>query len=126
MRVAVQNRRREATKVAIDQAALEWRAPVTTTSVVHQLSASDAVLTAGAFDRILKRLRAASDDGHDGDHAAKVLATSANDPPVDILAEARRILKRARDTDECQRHDATKWRALYAAPESGRDNTTDD
>ena len=105
----------------MDQAALGWRALATTTSGVPQSLAHGATPTTGAFDRILTRIPAASSDGHDGDHAAKFLSASADDPPVNVIAEAKRIMKRAREADDSQRHDATKWRALAAAPGASGD-----
>ena len=111
----MQNRMREATKAAVDQAALEWRAPAATKTVGMHSPANEATPAGGAVHLILKRLRAASGDGHDGDYDAKSFATADDDPSVDVVAEAKRTMKRARESDDCQRHDATKWRTLAAA-----------
>ena len=46
--------------------------------------------------RILKRVRATSADSHEGDHASMFIAAANNDPPVDVVAEAKMIMKRAR------------------------------
>jgi len=101
-RVAVQKRRREAEAEAIHQAAIQWRAPPPTTST----DAPKGVCTAGVvFQRILKRVRAAS-------------CTNACAPavaPVDVFAEARSIMKKAR-ASSVDMKSATK--TMQAASES--------
>ena len=76
-----------------------------------------------AFDRILKRLRAESDGQDDGqdevDHSAKFLATIA--PPVDVIAEARSSLKRAREA-EPQCGTFAKLRATERHPDDSSDS----
>ena len=56
-------------------------------------------------------------ENDDGDHASKFLATSNGAPcssaaPVDIAAEAKRIIKRVRKEAAHHRPAATKWRAI--------------
>ena len=42
-----------------------------------------------------------------------------NPPPVDVVAEAKRIMKRARGSEDSkQNDDAAKWRAVEAAVEA--------
>ena len=78
--MAAQKRRREAEAEAVHQAAIEWRAPHPPTDAGMPTN----VCTTGAtFQRILKRVCAASSCGRE-------------DPPVDMIAEAQRIIKKAR------------------------------
>ena len=45
-----------------------------------------------------------------GDHASKFMALSP--PPIDVIAEAKRIMKRARADDEQHSVDKAKWRQV--------------
>ena len=93
-RVATQTRKRAVEAAAVDQAALAWRAPPASSSTASAAPTPTAVT---AFSRILKRVRGQNEGD---DHAAKWLAIGTSSaPPVDVVAEARRILKRAREQD---------------------------
>ena len=62
-------------------------------------------------------------DQESSDHAAKFVARNA--PPVDILAEAKRILKRARGDDEQQGAANGKWRQVEPEPMSSDENNVE-
>ena len=118
--MAAQTRRVAGEKRQIELEAIQRRAPLRRTNedcITAQPKPPNTV------DRILKRLR--GNDG--GDHASKFMALSP--PPIDVIAEAKRIMKRARADDEQHSVDKAKWRQVEVEAEAmssdGDDNAHD-
>ena len=101
-RVMEQTRKRSANNAALELAALQWRAPPAACSAASAATSTNEGTS--VFLRILERLREQPSADNDGQIKTKSVMTPAygaacSAAQVDVVAEARRIMKRARQQD---------------------------
>ena len=99
----LQNKMVAAEKLAVDAAAIEWRASACRSPCATSKQDAEGQKHESAVERILKRLHQDGDDNRASAHAASAAdigstAASAQLAPVDSVATARAIIKKARQT----------------------------